>query len=74
MDLSGNHPRCECHDCTQARAREHSYLPQPAQQWNPNINPGFIIGGCNSPCCRPGYVGDCFCTHGRATTTFGKIS
>lgn len=27
MDLNGNHPRCDCHECTQARAREVTFVP-----------------------------------------------
>ncbi len=53
--------RCECHDCTQQRAREwYGQLGgNQNYQWQPNQ--------CPLPCCQPGYMGDCFCTHGRAT-------
>lgn len=58
------HPRCECHECTQARAKEHDtfygYSPL-----NPLLG-NEISGTCPLPCCQPGYVGDCFCNHRRS--------
>lgn len=57
------HNRCECHDCTQARAKERDpFYPLPNIPIPQELQRSPV---CAMPCCRPGYVGDCFCTHGR---------
>ncbi len=55
-----NHPKCECHQCTWLRANqfERQYIPPPVITDRRE--------DCSAPCCQPGYVGDCYCTHGRA--------
>lgn len=60
------HVKCECHDCTQARTREKN----PFQPLFPpgTLNPTYVNPwNCSASCCQPGYIGDCFCTHRRAT-------
>jgi hypothetical protein len=61
----GQRQRCECHDCTQARAREHPFLP--AKDWPVEFRKFSNPWNCSSPCCQHGYIGDCACTHGRTT-------
>jgi hypothetical protein len=61
-----NQERCECHDCTQVRARERDSL----QQYAPTPTFYTNLAACTAPCCKQGYIGytgTCLCNHGRAT-------